>query len=223
MQFGGRMWRVMLVTAIVVMPRGLPGQPADSSPVAHARCRDAHPRPACGSYFLFEFAAAGRVAGTISERTCPIQTVDCSRPALPSFFGWDIGWMRNPEAARSFGASVQIGGSEEGTRIALRARHRSWLRDDFVADVSAGPLMRQVTGRNQEGTSETYGATADLGIGRARLGVVTVGADVARQFGRTELAAHAGGRVESAGVAIVSALAAIGGIVVLSALGGADY
>lgn len=216
---GGRMWPVVVITLLLAKASAAGAQSAgDSPPAVHARCRDPHSFPTCGSYFLFEFSGAGRVIGSTTERSCPFPSPDCTRPALPSWFGWDVGLMKNRGATRSLGASLQIGGSEEGTRIALRARHRSWLANDMVVDAAAGPLMTQLIGRNQEGTSQTWGATGDVGVGRARLGMVTVGADVARQLGRTEFAVHAGGRVESAGVAIVSALAAIGGLVVVAAL-----
>jgi hypothetical protein len=171
----------------------------------------------CRSYFLFEFTAGSRLAATT------VTTNDGARPALDSWFSWDVGWMRNVAPSRGFGASLGVGGSGDGTRLTLRARHRSWLRRNIIVDASAGPLIAQLQHGGQDGVAPTWGATADLGLGRARLGLATLSADIARQRGTTQLAVHAGGRVESAGVAIVSAIAAVGGLIVMAALRDAHF
>jgi len=191
---------------------------AQSAGVEHATCRDPHPAPLCGGYFLFEYNAAARIAGT--QVTDAIKT----RDALPSWFTWDVGWMKNRSPSRSLGASVAIGASYDGTRIALLARHRSWLSHDMVVDASAGPLMAMIQNGGQEGMTSSYGATAAAGFGRARLGLLTVGMDVARQRGAMQLATHVGVRTESRGAALVSVVAAVGGLIVMAALGsGSGY
>ena len=198
--------RGFLISAIVASTAG-----AQDS-IAHRTCRDPHPAPVCGGYFLFEYNAAARVAGT--QVTDAIRT----RDALRSWFTWDVGWMSNRSPSRSLGASVAIGGSADGARVALLARHRSWLSRDVVVDASAGPLMAMIQNGGQEGMTETHGATAAVGVGRARIGLLTVGMDVARQRGATQRAMHVGLRTESRGAALVSAVAAIGGLIVIAGL-----
>lgn len=185
-------------------------------PVEHATCRDPHPAPTCGSYFLFEYMGAVRLAGT------QITTTREKRDALGSWFAWDVGWMKNQSPAKSLGASLSIGGSADGTRIALKARRRQWLDRNLVLDASAGPMVTALQNGGVEGQSSTFGATADVGFGRARLGLLTMSADVAQQRGRTHLAVHAGARTESRGVVVVSIAAILGGLAVLTALGGSD-
>jgi hypothetical protein len=139
--------------------------------VQHARCRDPHPAPVCGSYFLFEFNAAGNVGGTTFTR--PLWE---PKVALPSWFGWDVGWMKNVSRTTSLGGALELGGNEQGTRLALRGKHRRWLAHQMVFDASAGALMAQR--QTGAGVIPTYGATADVGFGRARVLVGTVGVDV---------------------------------------------
>ena len=179
--------------------------------VQHAKCRDPHPAPVCGGYFLFEFNAGGNVGGTTF--TPPFWG---AKRALPSWFGWDVGWMRNLSPTTTLGGAFEIGGNEQGTRLALRAKHRRWLAGHMVFDASAGALMAQR--QTGDGVIPTYGATADVGFGRARVLVGTVGVDIARQQGEMEFGAHIGGRAESRGVALISIMAAIGGLLVVAVL-----
>jgi len=185
--------------------------------VLHAVCRDPHPAPTCGSCFLFEYMGALRLAGTEVTRSAT------DHDALRSWFAWDVGAMKNRTASTSLGASLGIGGSADGVRIALRARRRQWLDHDMVFDVGAGPLMTMFQRGGAEGEVATYGATADVGAGRARLGLITLSADVARQRGTTQFATHLGARTESRGVVIVSIIAAIGGVLVASTRGFSGY
>jgi hypothetical protein len=178
--------------------------------VQHQWCRDPHPVPVCRSYWLFEFNAAGNVAG--SNFVQEFET----KKALPSWFAWDVGWMRNVSRATSVGVAAEIGASGDGTRLALRAKGRRWLHRNLVVDASVGGLMTQR--QTFDGVVPTYGATADAGFGRARLLIGTVGVDAARQQGRMGVGLHLGGRAESRGAILVSAAAAIGGLIVIAAL-----
>jgi hypothetical protein len=99
--------RIALILVLAV--RAASGQP-------HATCRDPHPAPTCGSYFLFEYMGAVRIAGT------RITTTTETRDALRSWFAWDVGWMKSQSPATSLGASLSTGGSADGTRIVVRAR-----------------------------------------------------------------------------------------------------
>lgn len=144
------------------------GQSVAEAAAVHATCRDPHPAPPCARYFLFEMTGTVRIGGTQTEAPGCLSV--CTRPALPAWLAWDAGWMRNAGTSRAYGGSVQVGGSEEGVRIALKARHRSWLAHDRVVDAAAGPLMTQLqAGGGDAGISQTYGATADIGVGFARL------------------------------------------------------
>jgi hypothetical protein len=183
---------------------------------AHPRCRDQHPAPVCASYFLFEFNAASRTGGT--KVVMPFGRKD---NALDSWVGWDVGWMVNRTPTTSLGGALEIGGSSDGVRVAIRGKARRWLQHRFVADASLGPLMSQF--QTGDGERPTFGLTADVGLGRARLGLVTIGADMAMQNGSMQFANHIGGRAESTGAVIISAVAAVGGFLVLAGFGGVDY
>ena len=141
--------------------------------------------------------------------------------ALDSWVGWDAGWMVNRSPVASFGGALEVGGSSDGLRLALRGKARRWLQHDLVADASVGPLMTQFQTGN--GEKPSFGLTADVGFGRARLGLVTVGADMAMQNGSMQFANHIGVRAESTGAVIISAVAAVGGLLVLAGFGGANY
>jgi len=78
--------------------------------------------------------------------------------------------------------------------------------------------MAMVLDGEIDGNRPSYGATADLGIGRARVGLATVGVDIAKQAGANRLGVHAGGRLESRAVGFLSIIAAAGGLIVMAAL-----
>ena len=152
-----------------------------------------------------------------------VTTTSETRDALRSWFAWDLGWMQNTSRATSRGGSLSIGGSADGTRIAAKAKQRWWLDHDLVFDASAGPLVTAFQQGGVAGQVMSMGATADVGFGRARLGLVTLSADAARQGGRTQLALHGGVRTESRGVVIVSLAAIVGTVALLAALGSGGY
>jgi hypothetical protein len=200
------------VVAAVIGASTLSAQDGSS----HRRCRDPHPAPVCASYFLFEFNAASRTGGT--KVSLPFGLKD---NALDSWVAWDAGWMVNRTPVTSVGGALEVGGSSDGLRVALRGKARRWLQHTLVADASVGPLMTQF--QTGDGEKPTFGLTADVGFGRARLGLVTVGADMAMQNGSMQFANHIGGRAESTGAVIISVAAAIGGFLVLAGFGGVDY
>ena len=197
----------LLSIALVTMPA------IAQDSVAHARCRDPHPAPACGSYFLFEYMGAVRLAGT------QVTTAYETRDALRTWFAWDVGWMRNAGRERSRGASLSVGGSADGTRLAVKARGRWWLDHNLVVDAAAGPMVTALQNGGIEGQSPTGGATVDIGFGRARLGLVTLSTDMASQRGRMQFATHAGVRTESRGVVIVTVSAILGVVALIAAIG----
>jgi hypothetical protein len=166
---------------------------------------------------LFEYMGAVRMAGT------RVTTATETRDALRSWFAWDLGWMQNTSRSTSRGGSLEIGGSADGTRIAAKAKQRWWLDHDLVVDASAGPLLTAFQRGGIEGQVTSMGATGDVGIGRARLGLLTLSADAARQGDRMQLALHGGVRTESRGAVIVSIGAIVGTIVLLAALGSGGY
>jgi hypothetical protein len=190
------------------------GAAAGQERTPHAHCRDPHPAPVCESYLLFEYNGALRQSGTT------INTARGVKKPLDSWFAWDVGWMKNRTPTSSLGGALEVGGSGDGVRVALRAKSRHWLPNDFAFDMSAGPLMAQY--QTGDGERPTFGITGDVGFGRARWVLLTGGFDMARQNSAMQVATHVGGRAESTMVVIISAVAAIGGILVASALGSLD-
>jgi hypothetical protein len=210
-----RWWPVAPLIVLAVPANDAWGQaPPDSArpAAAHARCRDPHPFPVCGSYLLVEYTASQRIAGTKTPRA------GGDRVDLPQYVAWDIGWMKNVQPSQSLGVSLQGGASGDGNRIAIRLRHRTWMASRYVLDVGAGPLMAQHQGAFDEGVQESWGATADAGVGVARVGVVSIGFNTARQSGHTASSMHLGGRLESAGV-VVATVIGVAGVLILSSSG----
>lgn len=218
MKFHVRLWPVasLIVLTMTVMHVGAQAPPDSArQPVpAHARCRDPHRFPVCGSYLLFEYSASQRIAGTRTPRP------GGDRVDLPRYVAWDIGWMKNVRPTRSLGVSLQMGGSGDGNRVALRARRRTWMASRYVLDVGAGPLMAQQQGELDQGVQETYGAMVDVGVGIARVGVATLGFNAARQSGHNASSIHLGGRLESAGVVVATVIGIAGALLLAAALGG---
>ena len=196
---------IIAASMTVVLAGSLLGQ--DSA--QHRRCRDPHPAPVCAGYLLLEYNAGMRMAGTT------VRTTYGREDALDSWFAWDVGWMKNWAPRSSIGNAFEIGGSSDGVRLALRGKTRRWLSHEFAVDASAGPLMTQF--QTGDGVRPTYGLTADVGVGRARLVFLTIGVDVAQQTSVMQVGMHAGGRAESRGAALISAIAAIGGLLVMAA------
>lgn len=218
MKFHVRLWPVASLIVLTTTAKDARGQsPPDSArqpAPAHARCRDPHAFPVCGGYLLFEYSASQRIAGTKTPRP------GGDRVDLPQYVAWDIGWMKNIRPTQALGASLQVGGSGDGNRVALRVRHRTWMASRYVLDVGAGPLMAQQQGQFDQGVQETYGATADVGVGIARVGVATLGFNAARQSGHNASSIHLGGRLESAGVVVATVIGIAGAVLLVAALGG---
>jgi hypothetical protein len=211
-------------------PRRVAAQvPADSSShlaSAHAACRDPHAQRLCRDYFLLELTGTVRMAGSSSnDASClPVSGSACAQKPLPAYLAWDLGWMRNITASRAIGASFQIGGTEQGVRMAARARQRTWLSPNLAFDAAAGPLMMQLQPNGgTAGVQQTWGATADVGLGRARLGLLTLGVDLARQRGRTVCAFQGGLRLESRGVVFGSAIVGAAALALAAALSDVHY
>src|SRR3954467_10486066 len=93
----GRILAIVILSAARDLLFVPPAHAQDS--VRSAVCRDPHPAPTCGSYFLFEYMGAVRLAGT------HITTTRETREALRSWFAWDVGWMNSQSPATSLGAS----------------------------------------------------------------------------------------------------------------------
>ena len=202
--------RLALIALVVVVAVVSHGSTVAAQAPVHAKCRDAHALPTCGSYFLFELSGTARISGSSIGRcdfTCTVEN------PLPGYGSVDIGWMRNVDTTRALGGSLQIGGSDQGTRLALRIRHRSWLPHGFTFDAGAGPLLEARGG----------GVTGDIALGRARIGSLMLGQDIARQYGEVVTGTHAGARLESTGGAIGSLLIAgmaVGLVIAIGSAGG---
>lgn len=199
--------RHLIVAASVLLVHGI----AQAQSVA--TCRDPHPAPVCGGYFIFEYNGALRIAGNWVD-------LEGSRTkALPSWAGVDVGRMWNRSPSTSLGGALEIGPSGDGNRIALRAKRREWLAKDMVLDLSGGPLIAQLeTTGTPDGIIYTYGATGDIGFGRARVGLITIGSDVARQRGQFAFGTHMGARLESRGSVVATAVAFVGSLIAVGVL-----
>jgi hypothetical protein len=206
---------VLAIVLILAFAGRVPRIQAQASPPPS--CRDAHRFPVCGSYFLFEIIGTDRLAGTKTlQPGCPPTSTSraCLRRDFQSYLAADIGRMHSTDGTHASGVSVQLGGSDDGGRVAFRARRRWWVSDRTVIDGGIGPLAAQQRDGSTAGSRWVYGATAQLGVGRSRIGVVTGGMDVAS----SRASVHAGLAVESQGM-ILAGLGILGaGIALVSGI-----
>lgn len=212
----------------------LPGAPAiaqttDTTPASPAASSPSSPRsfcfrptraPRCRSYLALEMVAVGRLAGTTSTRPSCGAGPFCRQEDLRAYLGGDIGWMRNVDSTRALGVSLQIGGSEDGVRVALRARRRQWLPHHLVFDLAAGPLTAQQQPNDNTGVKQSYGFTAESGVGVSNFGTLVLAGDVTRRPGHSASALHGGARLESWPAVIGGAVVVAGLIALYSALKG---
>jgi len=186
--------------------------------VARALCFRGQPLSTCRRYVVFEFTAAGRVAGT--THAPPSCTIDCRRPDLGGYLAWDIGEMKNVDSTHALGASAHVGGADPGgVRLALEARGRIWLPHRMTFDAAAGPLMAQQDPGDVSGVRNRFGVTANAAVGVADLVSVMGGVDAISGVGHVASAAYVGGRLGAqAGVlgSLVVGVLAIGVVVALS-------
>src|SRR3954467_5370537 len=112
MMCASRSWFVVLFWLLSAQPAS-----AQSVTPQHRFCRDPHRLEKCGSYLLLELSFDARVAGT---DFVPVGcTIDyCHQKLLQDFIAADIGIMKNLDDTQSAGASFEIGGSDDGVRMA---------------------------------------------------------------------------------------------------------
>ena len=202
-----------------VKAQSSPTQSIHAQPTT-AFCFSSTSLPSCGSYLVFEMTGGFRLTGTTRlYSTNPAYAAcgpGCRINDLPSYLAWDIGWMKNRSSNSAVGASLQVGGSEDGARLALRARSRFFLPHNGVFDVAAGPLAVRIG--NTAEPREAYGATGDVALGIRRVGTAFVGADVTNDRSRIAAALHGGVRLESWPAVAGTALATAGAIMTAVAL-----
>lgn len=184
-------------------------------------CYASRPSPECASYLIFEITGAVRLAGTTrlyAPTAVPYVgcTVGCAIEDQPGYIAWDLGYMKNKSSRYALGGSLQVGGNEDGVRLALRARSRLFVSRYGVVDLAAGPLAQRI-GRAAE-PREAYGGTADVTLGVRRVGGLMIGTDILNDRNRIASAVHGGMRLESWPGAAATALVAVGGILTVVAL-----
>jgi hypothetical protein len=197
-------------------PSGTVSSPA-VAPSSPGFCYRPQRLPRCDSYLVFELTGTRRLGGTHSFRDCPPPT-SCPEEDLKPYLAWDIGWMTNRDSTHSQGVSFEVGGSEEGTRLALRARRRLWLQHQVVMDLGAGPLMSQYQAFDRTGTKPSYGLTGEAGVGIARIGVLAVSADVTKRPNHAAVGLHAGARTEGLPAGFASLVVSVLSVALVLAL-----
>lgn len=146
---------------------------------------------------------------------------------LPSYVSGAVGYVE------VIGSKTAIGGVAEfgfngGRRVALTARWRRQLPNGTL-DVGAGPLdvkiFQPTTFTCCSQRDNAFGGTVETALMLNGYGGLTVGADVIRGVGRTSTAGHIGVRLGSYGTVVgatVSAIAVLGVVVLLGAIGPGD-
>jgi hypothetical protein len=202
---------LLTVGSATLIPSALHAQvTTDSAPAAHHLCFRGRPYPECKSYLIFELTGTTRLGGT--TRAASSQLGSRGNEDLREYLAFDVGHMVNRDATHAVGWSLQGGGTEAGTRFAVKGRRRDWHLNGVTTDLAGGLLAAQEPSINpNHGVQQGYGVTAEAALGVFSLASVMVDADLVRVEGHTAAAAHAGVRLES-----YTAIA--GGVVVLVGL-----
>ncbi len=166
-------------------------------------CWRGKPAPRCTSFWITEFGVDASTASTQTVLTEDFGAGNVYRNSVRDFESrlvWTVGPMFNTGPRTAIGGTLSLSPVNDGARVALEARRRSWRSDDLGLDVSAGvfrmPLLRPVGGAYRDG----YGVTA---------GALVVGGDLINVNGRVDLLVsggrlHAGTSVGLAGGSYVA-------------------
>jgi hypothetical protein len=131
---------------------------------------------------------------------------------------WGIGYMRNLDSSDAIGGLIEAGTAGFDKRLTLKMRGQRWLSPSWAVSASVGPLSAQQQAVGADGTTQAYGATADVGVDFAdQVGVVVTG-DVTRQSAHQSAALRVGVRGSSYTALLDAAIFAFLGISITSPL-----
>jgi hypothetical protein len=202
-------FRIVGAALLAACPAIVAAQAPLPAPVTSPFCFRGRPLPICDSFLLFEFGGNGRLFTT--HQVPGGQQVDVAE-AGNGFAALDIGAMVNRPNGTAVGGSIQIGSEDASRRrLALEARHRTWLTRTLAVDVGAGPLEINTRKSFAPLSRGGYGITTHAGLVVMDLATVTTSVDLVRGQ-RTQFTLNAGGRLGSypaaALIFLVSLLAA---------------
>ena len=146
----------------------------------------------------------------------PTETADArsrSPSRSTSWVGWDVGYMTNRDSTHAIGWSLHAGGSGGGTRLAAKARRRTWVTIDNVRSQRRSP-DRAEQAADLSGTKSGYCLTAETAIGAYDLAGVMLDADVTRVQSRNAAAIYVGDRLGSH-AAVGATVIALAGVIAL--------
>lgn len=185
----------------------------------HHTCFRAQPLAACDAWVPLTVTGAARTTGTSHARFSPSGVTSARERDLREYGALGVGYMVNRDSTHAVGGLFEVGSSESGVRLALKAKRQRWLSKRWAVSESFGVLTAQQMNVATDGTTQAYGFTGDVGIDFLdQIGVVVSG-DVARGSGHQSAALHAGVRAGSYTALAAAAATAVVGIAVGSSLG----
>ena len=185
-----------------VSPLAAQARAATSAPF----CVSGRPLRVCRSYLVFELTGAREVRSTAQEVSLAPEVPSFTQNDLASYLAWTVGGMINRDSTHAMGLAFQAGPTNEGVRMALQGRGRTWLPNNGTFDVAVGGLsMAQTTPSGR--STQAYGLTAESAVGLGDQVSVFVSGDLVGSARRRSAAVHVGGRLGSyagmAGTALI--------------------
>ena len=165
MTAGRRVPHATAVVLILIAP-ALPAQ----SPF----CFRGRPLPKCGAFAIFEVTGAKRLVGTTHLAGFPPSQY--STEDLGNYLSWTLGAMSNRDTAHAVGGTLDFG-YQEGWRVAVKARRRTWYPEQGSVDLSAGAIVIEER-TIDPGHTPAYGITTEAALGSGDVAALTLGADV---------------------------------------------
>ena len=204
------MLRSVAVALLLIVPTFAAAQADSSMRREYHVCWRGKPQPECDSFWITEISGEYSYATTVTRyRLVSGSFVNAyDEPDISSQLLWTVGPMFNTSPWHALGGTLSAGFVNDGSRIALEARRRSWTSLGSAVDVSAGVLRSNVPPLPNQFQHAQYGTTAGFSVVGADFIHINAHADVLLTGGRVRAGGTVGGGLGSYAAAGVSVLAA---------------
>jgi hypothetical protein len=205
------MLRSVAVAVLLAVPTFATAQSDSSTQRAYHACWRGKPQPQCDSFWLTEVSGEYSYVTTQTHYRFDEGSYinEYTRPDISSQVLWTVGPMFNTGPTRAFGGTLSAGFVDDGSRIALEARRRSWTSPGSAVDVSAGVLRSNVPVLPNQFEHGQYGLTAGFFIVGGDVIHINAHADVLFTGDRVRAGGTVGGGLGSYAAAGVSVLAGL--------------
>jgi hypothetical protein len=170
-------------------------------------CAFGRPQPSCETVLVAQFTFYPRIQ-RLNDLEAPYE--------------WELGALVNRGRNQAVGATVVLGADGNGLRTAVKGRYRRWMGRYVALDASGGVAYARRDGAERSFVTEpAFGVTGDVAVGLTDWVSVGVRGDLmwsdldrepaAATYGAVRLGTVPGVVVGVIGLALVAALADIGG------------